>query len=180
VNTNIREVLRHFGTDDIDHFGRPLTEHLMETSRWLEKWGNPTAISLAGAFHSIYGTEEFKRKTVPLDKRNDVRALIGDEAEVLAYLFCVADRHSLFSQTDTAPFEIPLPLMEQSTEVSRDTYTALIEIEAANIVDQALHQPNAPAWAASFWLARFESKLTFLSDGAKTDFRRVLTKPRKD
>jgi hypothetical protein len=177
MDTDIRTSLRQFGTDEVDHFGRPLTEHLVETSRWLEKWGNPSSISLAGAFHSIYGTEEFRQKTLPLDRRDDVRVLIGEEAEALVYLFCLADRHSLFSQTSTDPFEIPLPSLGQSTEVSRDTYTALIEIEAANIVDQALHQPDAPAWAGPFWMARFESKSTFLSDGAKVEFRKALSSP---
>jgi hypothetical protein len=33
MDADIREVLRQFGTDEVDHFGRPLTEHLMETSR---------------------------------------------------------------------------------------------------------------------------------------------------
>lgn len=120
MEVDIRTSLRRLGTDEVDHFGRPLTEHLVETSRWLEKWGNPTAISLAGAFHSIYGTEEFRQKTLPLDRRDDVRAQIGEEAEALVYLFCLADRHSLFSQTNTGPFEIPLPSLGQSTEVAAD------------------------------------------------------------
>ncbi|NML97867.1 hypothetical protein HHL24_07885 [Paraburkholderia sp. RP-4-7] len=174
MDADIREVLRQFGTDEVDHFGRPLTEHLMETSRWLQKWGNPMTLSLAGAFHSIYGTEEFRQKTLPLDRRSDVRAVIGAEAEALAYLFCFANRHSLFEQADAGPFEIPLPSLGYSTEVSTETYTALIELEAANIIDQALHQPNAPARAGPFWLARFDFKAAFLSEGAKVDCRQVL------
>lgn len=57
--------IRRFETDEILHFGRPLTVHLIETARWLEKWGcHPTLIA-AGAFHSIYGTEkEFREKAL--------------------------------------------------------------------------------------------------------------------
>ena len=167
----IREALRQFGTDEVDHFGRPLTEHLLGTSRWLADWGNSAAVSMAGAFHSIYGTEEFKAKTLPLERRMDVRTLIGAQAEELVYLFCAADRKAFFEQPDAGPFEVLFPSQGRRSEIGRSTFSALLEIEAANIVDAALHQPAAPAWAAPWWLARFESKAIFLSEGARVDCR---------
>ena len=42
-------------------------------------------------FHSIYGTEKFQGFTLPLERRAEVRALIGDRAERLAYLNCAKD-----------------------------------------------------------------------------------------
>ena len=175
MSIKIREALRQFGTDEVDHFGRPLTEHLLETSRWLEDWGNSAAVYMAGAFHSIYGTEEFKAKTLPLERRTDVRTLIGAEAEELVYLFCVTDRKAFFEQPDAGPFEVLFPSQGRRSEIDRPTLSALLEIEAANIVDAAIHQPGAPAWATPWWLARFESKAIFLSEGAKADCRKVLT-----
>ena len=44
----------------------------------------------AGLFHSIYGTEGFQGFTLPFDRRDDIRALIGDRAERLVWVFCVA------------------------------------------------------------------------------------------
>jgi hypothetical protein len=170
----LRETLLQLGTDEVNHFGRPLTEHLVETGRWLEKWGNSSTLSLAAAFHSIYGTEEFRQKTVPLTRRSDVRALIGEEAERLVYLFCLADRRSFFEQENSGPFVAYLPALGKSVEIDMHTYRSLIEVEAANIVDQALHQPDAPAWAAPFWLGRFESKAAFLTAGAIAECRIVL------
>jgi hypothetical protein len=46
-------------------------------------------------FHSIYGTEKFRSFALPLQRRGEVRALIGERAERLAYLNCVMDRASL-------------------------------------------------------------------------------------
>lgn len=51
----------------------------------------------------------------------------------------------------------------------------LMELEAANIVDRALHQPDAPPAAGPFWLARFESVRLRLSEGAYHAVREALT-----
>ena len=37
-------------------------------------------------FHSIYGTERFQGFTLPLERRGEISALIGERAERLAYL----------------------------------------------------------------------------------------------
>ena len=47
-----------------------------------------------GMFHSIYGTERFQGFTLPLERRGEVRDLIGERAERLAYLNCAMDRAS--------------------------------------------------------------------------------------
>eukprot|EP00746_Dinoflagellata_sp_MGD_P088771 gnl/MRDRNA2_/MRDRNA2_35092_c0_seq1.p1 gnl/MRDRNA2_/MRDRNA2_35092_c0~~gnl/MRDRNA2_/MRDRNA2_35092_c0_seq1.p1 ORF type:complete len:634 (-),score=129.02 gnl/MRDRNA2_/MRDRNA2_35092_c0_seq1:79-1980(-) len=53
------------------------------------------ALVNAALFHSIYGTEGFQGKTVPLSERDQVRSLIGEVAEEVAFLNCVMDRSSL-------------------------------------------------------------------------------------
>ncbi len=45
-------------------------------------------------FHSIYGTQLFQGFTLPVERRSEIRALIGDRAEYLAYVNCVMDRPS--------------------------------------------------------------------------------------
>lgn len=148
--------MRRFGTDEILHFGRPLTAHLIETARWLERWGSQPAIVAAGAFHSIYGTEEFRAKAVSLYRRPEIQRIIGEDAEVLVYLFCMADRRVLFSRQAAASMSIPLPSIDTHVELDEFRFAALLEMEAANIVDAALHQPDAPPTAGSFWLAQFK------------------------
>src|SRR5262249_17859063 len=46
----------------------------------------------AGLFHSIYGTQLFQRFKLPLERRAEVRGLIGERAERLAYINCAMDR----------------------------------------------------------------------------------------
>lgn len=169
-----REV-RKFGTDQIFHFGRPLTSHLVETGRWLEKWGSPRALVAAGAFHSIYGTEEFRQRAVSLERCPEIQEIIGEEAEALVYLFCLADRHALFAAQSAESYSVLLPSFGTRAELEEPTFAALLELEAANIVDSALHQADNPPAAGRFWLERFESVKPWLSNRAYHTARDVLT-----
>lgn len=172
----LQHEVRKFGTDAIKHFGRPLTAHLIETSRWLEKWGNSPDLIAAGAFHSIYGTEEFREKAVGLERRPEIQEIIGAEAERLVYLFCLADRSAFFAGQTSPPYSIPLPSTGACVDLDESTLAALLELETANIIDGALHQPDAPPSAGEFWMARFESVNSRLSKGAYRDVQETLTK----
>jgi hypothetical protein len=74
------------------HSGRTLAAHLMGTAALLDRAGYPQRVVLGGLFHSIYGTNAFKKKSLPLSRREKVKAVIGPEAERLACLFCSIDR----------------------------------------------------------------------------------------
>ncbi len=39
----------------------------------------------AGLFHSIYGTQGFQAFTVPLEKRAEIREILGERAEHICY-----------------------------------------------------------------------------------------------
>mmetsp|Transcript_76374 Transcript_76374/g.236505 ORF Transcript_76374/g.236505 Transcript_76374/m.236505 type:complete len:272 (+) Transcript_76374:77-892(+) len=88
------------GCADIRHGGygeSDLLTHLTEV-RWVlkDKLGcTDDELLAASLFHSIYGTEGFQQKTVPLADRPRLRSLIGERAEFVAYLNCVMDRASL-------------------------------------------------------------------------------------
>ena len=56
--------------------------------RDLKSWGCSQELCDAGMFHSIYGTELFQDFTLPLERRGEVRNLIGERAERLVYLNC--------------------------------------------------------------------------------------------
>jgi len=86
--------LRAAGTAALGHPGGLLLDHLLGTRELLLRWGERPALCDAGLFHSVYGTEHFLPSAVPLRMREEVAALIGTEAEGLAWLFCVLDRQS--------------------------------------------------------------------------------------
>lgn len=70
------------------HSGRDFAQHLQGTAALLQQWQLPQEVVLAGLFHSVYGTEDFKRPLFALDERELVQELIGVQAEQLVYWFC--------------------------------------------------------------------------------------------
>ena len=147
------------GAKEINHHGRALFEHLLGTQQLLLDWGNNQTVVLAGLLHSIYGTQEFEEKALSLDERPKVALLIGSEAEELVYLFGTSNRRDFYKQGDLGPFCVYCPELEgEQILVSKEQYSALIEIEVANIVEQALHQKNVPSTVVDFWLSSFNSK----------------------
>ena len=92
---SLTRFLVELGTDEIPHSNTPFLSHLIGVYRDLKTWGAPEHLVLAGLFHSIYGTSAFQGFTLPLDRREEVRALIGSDAERIAYINCALTRDSL-------------------------------------------------------------------------------------
>lgn len=86
-----RELLFRFlsdrGADQIRHSSRSFLDHLQGVEALLRSWGEPEPVVLAGLFHSVYGTEAFKRALLRDQDRGRVRALIGERAERLTHLY---------------------------------------------------------------------------------------------
>ena len=82
------------GADDVGHSGRTLFAHLKGTYELLRSWGVAEEVCVAGLFHSVYGTRVFRHRCLEPTARNRglVAYMIGERAERLVYLFCVADR----------------------------------------------------------------------------------------
>src|SRR4051812_35082482 len=76
------------------HPGGVLLDHLLGTRCLLMEWAARPALCDAGLFHSVYGTEHYLPAAVPPGMRAEVAEMIGEEAEGLAWLFCVMDRDS--------------------------------------------------------------------------------------
>src|SRR5207247_8736411 len=74
------------GIGDLAHTGKTYLGHLLALYWMLDERGFSVDVCRAGMFHSIYGTEAFQRFQLPLDRRSDVRGLIGARAAQLAYL----------------------------------------------------------------------------------------------
>jgi hypothetical protein len=73
-------------TDSINHSKSTFFEHLYNTYNILKNMGLPQDVCIAGLFHSVYGTEYFKC-ALPVT-REEIKELIGEYSESLAYSFC--------------------------------------------------------------------------------------------
>jgi len=102
----LTDFLVNLGIEQVPHTQKNYLAHLISVSRLLQSAGCDEDVYRAGLFHSIYGTEKFQGYKLPLDRREELEALIGSRAERLAYWNCLMDRSSLdelLSQT-SEPF----------------------------------------------------------------------------
>ncbi|MEK9696028.1 MAG: TIGR02466 family protein [Candidatus Poseidoniales archaeon] len=104
---------------DSPHGKRKLSDHLLGVYKLLEGDGASQEVCDAGLFHSIYGTEVYRHKT--LTSRDIVRSIIGDEAENLAHMFC-----ELKLPREKAIYEIGDPKIRSQ----------LLDIHEANEIEQ--------------------------------------------
>lgn len=87
-------LLRRLGYGELTHDSHvPFLSHLLGTRRLLVAWGERPALCDAGLFHSAYGTEYFQPDEPAT--RDEVRRLIGDEAEAIAHAWCTIRRDTL-------------------------------------------------------------------------------------
>jgi len=168
-NFSPQSLLDNVPLESIEHFGRPLKEHLSGTYDLLLEWCSPVPVCLAGLLHSIYGTRTFTHATLEISARSQVKEKIGSEAEQLVYLFCVSDRKRLLLENPRTPFSWVDHRTGERHSLSLETLRALVEIEAANFLEQ-LHLVDSAEIIGDMQM-RFESARHLLSEPAKRALR---------
>ena len=129
------DLLLELDTDKNLHSGGALLEHLRGTHDLLHTWGNDQAVCVGGLFHSIYGTQAYQTQSASLEDRQRIRAVIGERAERLAFLFCVSNRGEFFEALDKDDAALWNRVHEETTPVTQDELRDLIEMEMANYVE---------------------------------------------
>lgn len=118
--------LHGLGIEVTPHTGKTYLGHLVAVQRYMEAEGCSIDVCRAGMFHSLYGTEAFEKFKLPLERRGEVRDVIGERAERLAYLNCAMDRESF--DASLAKDQPPYPM--------RDRFTGeLLMLDAADFDD---------------------------------------------
>lgn len=149
METNIKELSRYFqqiGAADLIHTGeKSYLAHVIGVANDLRKWGYDDDLYRAGLFHSIYGTERFQRFTLPLEKREEIRAMIGERAERLAYWNCAMDRasfdHSVLNEDEPPSFVDRIT--GERCELTADDFRDLMALHLCDWLEQA---PRAKSW----------------------------------
>jgi hypothetical protein len=91
----------------------------------------------AGLFHSIYGTELFRRWSLPLERREEVRALIGERAERIVFANCMMDRASFDALLESeGPFRIRNRETGETLELSREDFDDLVRVHLCDWLEQ--------------------------------------------
>jgi hypothetical protein len=124
------------GASKAPHRDRSLLDHLWGTYRLLQERGADEDLCLAGLFHSVYGTNLYEI-SLPV-RREEVREIIGERAERLAWLFSVLKR------PDCWQVEGPRrPTADGgSIEVAPEDLRDLRIVARANNAEQMRHLPK--------------------------------------
>ena len=140
------DFLASCGTEKIEHTGEnSFLAHLTAVYWDLKRWGYEEHICLVGLFHSIYGTDKFRRFALPLEQRNDVRDLIGERAERLAYFFCAMDRQSFDESLarEIPPYSMKDRFTGETVEFTDDDFEDLCKVQLVDWLEQV---PRSKQW----------------------------------
>jgi len=121
MQPSFKELTTYFiglGAAEIGHSHKTYLAHAIGVYNDMKAMGGTDALCRAALFHSIYGTQGFQGFILPIERQAELRELIGDHAEKIAYLNCFMDRES-FDATLTQ-------LAEFDTIIHRETREALV------------------------------------------------------
>ncbi|HZT78694.1 MAG TPA: hypothetical protein VFA26_00610 [Gemmataceae bacterium] len=134
----LTDFLVGLGIERVGHTQRTYLAHLIAVYRLMEAHGCDAVLCRAGMFHSIYGTEQFQGFKLPPERRAEVRALIGERAERLAYLNCVMERASLDRclEQDGEPYRVVDRLTREEVPLSRADFDDLCRVHLFDWLEQ--------------------------------------------
>jgi hypothetical protein len=170
------DFLVSLGIEQVPHTEKSYLAHLIALFRLLERQGCAEDVCRAGMFHSIYGTEKFQGFTLPLERRNEVRALIGDHAEHLAYLNCAMDRASfdrMINQPDE-PYRIIDRITGREVVLSKQDFDDLVRVHLFDWLEQV---PRSREW--DYRRSAYKGMAARLGGIAQEDYERVFSQEKK-
>jgi hypothetical protein len=150
----LENYLLNLGTQEVSHTNSDFYLHLRGVYSYLERWGCLEYVALAGLFHSLYGTEGFQGFTLPLDRRDEIRGLIGDRAERLVYTYCALTyesmRESVLSGGEPHLWD---RFADRLLEVTAQEFTEILWMMMANTleIEARLRDEEKSLRFASFW-----------------------------
>jgi hypothetical protein len=158
------------GAGDVAHTEKTYLAHAVGVHNDLKSWGCNDEVCLAGMFHSIYGTQRFQGFTLPLERRDAVRDLIGARAERLAYWNCVMDRSSFdeAAARDEPPYTFVDRITREPVELPPDDFDDLCRIHLCDWLEQA-----SRARDPEYRRAAYRRLAVRLGGAARSAFERV-------
>lgn len=126
------------GAADLDHSDKSYLAHNIGVYNDLKKWGASEALCRAGLFHSIYGTQGFQGFTLSMARQPELRNLIGDHAEKIAFLNCFMDRDSLDRQLEqpAGPYTIIHRESGEEIVITKEEYDDLARLHLCDWLEQ--------------------------------------------
>lgn len=169
----LTDFLIQLGVQQVGHTGKTYLAHLVNVYRLMKDQGCEEEVCRAGMFHSIYGTQQFQGFTLPLERRPEMRALIGERAERLAYLNCAMDRASLDQSLgrESEPYPVTDRLAQQEVLLSRQDFDDLCRVHLYDWLEQV---PRS-RFGWDYRRAAYRQMAARLGPAAEEAYRRVFS-----
>jgi hypothetical protein len=141
----LTDFLVGLGVEQVSHTNKSYLAHLIGVYRLMESRGCSEEACRAGMFHSVYGTQRFQGFTLPLERRGEVRELIGERAERLAYLNCAMDRATFDRAVEqtAGPYRIRDRITGEQVELSPEDFDDLCRVHLCDWLEQL---PRTRQW----------------------------------
>ncbi len=135
----LTDFLVNLGIEKVPHTEKTYLGHLVNVYRFMENEGCTEELCRAGMFHSIYGTQQFQGFKLPLESRVDVRKLIGERAEKLAYLNCAMQRETFDAATEGTGerYHFVDRITKEPVELARADFDDLCRVHLYDWLEQA-------------------------------------------
>jgi hypothetical protein len=166
----LTDFLNGLGVSQVAHTRTTFLAHLVAVYRLMQSQGCGEEACRAGLFHSIYGTQRFQKFKLPVSRRPDIRALIGERAERLAYVNCAVDRTSFdraLEQPDE-PYRLLDRLTGEEVSLSRADFDDLCRVHLYDWLEQV---PRSREWG--YRRDAYRRMAERLGDAAREAFDRV-------
>ncbi len=141
------EQLKALGAADFGHVDGNLLDHLIGTREILESWNARDALLDAGLFHASYSTAGFKDSLMDTASRDQIRHIIGADAEEIVYEYCACDRVIFYARLTPASAEDETPAFanrftNQSYALDNPLLCDFCELSVANEIEIAQGNPK--------------------------------------
>jgi hypothetical protein len=135
----LTDFLLGLGVAKVGHTNKTYLAHLVAVYQLMKAQGCDEEVCRAGMFHSIYGTQQFQGFTLPLERRPEVRDLIGARAEQLAYLNCAMDRATFDRalEEDRDPYRFRDRISGAEVQLARADFDDLCRVHLYDWLEQA-------------------------------------------
>ena len=147
MTASFKEMTNFFievGADDVSHTNKSYLAHAIGVHRDLKAWGCSDELCRVGLFHSIYGTELFQGFTLPVERRGEIRQMIGERAEYLANVNCAMARQTFDDSIDQpeGPYLIKDRLTGETIEMNQEDFDDLCRIHLCDWLEQVARWGN--------------------------------------
>lgn len=153
--------LKSIGAAEIGHGDKTLLQHLQGVADILASWQCNESLVLAGLMHSVYGTKHFSTSIQASENRYEIKALIGDEAEEIVYLFSMLESSDFESAVQSNALEQYLQSLSDRTVGNYSLSQAISLLYLANWIEQRFKNTPRRAMKKRIFFIALKQYLNF-------------------